>query len=104
MIKTKRKEEKCTELPDGLLQQAKQRRIEKKRIRKICPGKGLKPARNFVKVAQRERKQRTGWMERKTESGEGETEAETGMAGLAELSTTAAFYMWGTSLKDQVVL
>jgi len=26
------------------------------------------------------------------------------MAGLAELSTTAAFYMWGTSPKDQVVL
>lgn len=43
-------------------------------------------------------------MERKTESGEGETEAETGMAELAELSITAAFYMWGTSLKDQVVL
>lgn len=43
-------------------------------------------------------------MERKTESGEGETEAEREMAGLAELSTTAAFYMWGTSPKDQVVL
>jgi len=26
------------------------------------------------------------------------------MAGLAELSTTAGFYMWGTSPKDQVVL
>lgn len=47
-------------------------------------------------------------MERKIESGEGETEAERErkreMAGLAELSTTAAFYMWGTSPKDQVVL
>ena len=31
MIKTKRKEQKCTKLPDGLLQQAKQQRIEKEK-------------------------------------------------------------------------
>lgn len=52
----------------------------------------------------------TEWMERKTERGEGETEAHTHtqrereMSGLAELSTTAVFYTWATSPKDQVVL
>lgn len=60
---------------------------------------------NVVKVAERERERgdrEDGEEDRKWRGRNRGRERE--MAGLAELSTTAAFYMWGTSPKDQVVL
>lgn len=97
-------------LPGGLLGKANQLRM----LEKNLFGNYSTPKEKEKRAAKTEHS--TEWMERKTESGEGETEAHTHthtytekerereMSGLAELSTTAVFYTWAMSPKDQVVL
>jgi len=64
----------------AFLKKAKRRMIEKESVldSKVSSQRGERKREHVVKAAyrERERKQRTGRMERKTESGEGETQAE----------------------------